>query len=628
MNFSYQPSHARLSWNAEGLPWSEDYGDVYFSRADALGESTHVFLHGNKLPERFAGLNKENFTIGELGFGAGLNFLNTCRLWCQHAPGSARLHYVACELHPFKLADLARLQQLFGELDYFSAGLLAHYPDHTNGVHQLELHFGAHCINLTLLYGDATSSLEAYRRDQHFLVDVWFLDGFSPKANAAMWHSTLFQQLALMSHTDTTATTYSVAGSVREALSAAGFSWEKQPGFASKRHMLFAAFKQAEAKTVKSKKADQHERTVYIIGGGLAGCSTAYMLARSGWQVILIERESELAAQASGNPQGVLHCKPATVDTPDNRFNLHAYLYAARFYRSLDLPASVWSASGMLQLAHDHKMAKRFTTFAQNAMYAPDIIQVLDSAQASALCKFQVQQAALYFPHAGWLSPVELCRFYCSHPSITVRYGRELCMLDQDKSGWELIMHGEHGEEFYHAAHVVLCNSADVHRFQQTGHIPVICNRGQVDIYEQSPATAVDMVICGQGYIIPGLDGRQTIGGSFHIAADSTQILANNSQLHLEQLRAINTDLANAMAAQPLLQQRSGTRCTMADRMPVVGEISRKNRAGLWINVAHGSQGLARTPISAALLASSMNHTPPPVSADLRACIGPQRYFS
>ncbi|MEI6228264.1 MAG: FAD-dependent oxidoreductase, partial [Methylophilaceae bacterium] len=39
-----------------------------------------------------------------------------------------------------------------------------------------------------------------------------------------------------------------------------------------------------------------------IIGAGIAGCSTAYALAQRGIRITLIERNAEIANEASGNP--------------------------------------------------------------------------------------------------------------------------------------------------------------------------------------------------------------------------------------------------------------------------------------------------------------------------------------
>jgi len=619
--FTYRTTYASLSWNEAGLPYSRDYGDVYYSRADALGESNHVFLAGNTLESRFRDPVDNRFIIGELGFGAGLNFLNTCRLWCTVAPPTACLHYLACELHPFSLEDLRRVHTHFPELAPWSTSLLDALPQHTSGLHQVELTFGQRKVCLTLLLADVAELPRILGADCHFKVDVWFLDGFSPKTNPALWQTGLLHLLARLSHSGTTLSSYSVAADFRQQLEIAGFQWEKTPGFATKRHMLRARLAKPATKAVPN----EDERRICVIGAGLAGCSTARALARSGWNVILVDSANSLASGASGNPQGVLHFKPATVDTADNRFNLHAFLFASRFYEGLGLPDSVWSRCGMLQLAHDAKMQKRFATLFNVGMYADEVLQVLESEQASRLAGLFLSLPAMHVPLAGWAAPVELCHHYCSEPGISVLTGHEVGMIDQAPGGWEILMHSSQGEHFLHCAQVVLCTSTDVHRFIQTRHLPVIGNRGQVDVYASSSATSIGPVLCGQGYIIPGSGGLQTIGGSFFVEG-ARNPAEKYRLLHLTQVRAINPGLAEVLSGALPLEQRTSTRCTLADRMPVVGAVDASRYPGLWVNVGHGSQGLARTPACAALLASLLNGTPAPLAADCIAAISPSRF--
>ncbi len=57
-------------------------------------------------------------------------------------------------------------------------------------------------------------------------------------------------------------------------------------------------------------------RAAIVVGGGLAGTSAARSLAQRGWQVQLIERHSQLAAEASGNPQGILYARLSAARDP------------------------------------------------------------------------------------------------------------------------------------------------------------------------------------------------------------------------------------------------------------------------------------------------------------------------
>lgn len=65
------------------VPRSEIFDDIYFSPADGLAETDHVFIKGNNLPENWQG--KSRFTIVETGFGTGLNILSAWKLFEETA---------------------------------------------------------------------------------------------------------------------------------------------------------------------------------------------------------------------------------------------------------------------------------------------------------------------------------------------------------------------------------------------------------------------------------------------------------------------------------------------------------------------------------------------------------------
>jgi tRNA 5-methylaminomethyl-2-thiouridine biosynthesis bifunctional protein len=68
--------------------------------------------------------------------------------------------------------------------------------------------------------------------------------------------------------------------------------------------------------------------------------------------------------------------------------------------------------------------------------------------------------------------------------------------------------------------------------------------------------------------------------------------------------------------------------------MPIVGPVTQPGLApkavspGLYINVAHGSHGLTRTPICAVYLASLLDETPFPLSNGVAAVIRPDRFHA
>lgn len=227
---------ADIDWS-DGHPVSRLHGDIYGSREGWLEQARAVFVSGNDLIRRFAALpERGRLTVGEIGFGAGVNFLACVEAFVQHAPPSAQLAYVAFERHPLRPEDLGRLLSAFPELAEHAADLRRQWPALLPGPHRLRFLDGR--VRLTLWWGGALEGLAALHAGDG--VDGWFLDGFAPAKNPDAWEAALLAQVGRHSAPGATAATWSVATPVREGLQAAGFAVEKRPGFGAKREMLVA----------------------------------------------------------------------------------------------------------------------------------------------------------------------------------------------------------------------------------------------------------------------------------------------------------------------------------------------------------------------------------------------------
>ena len=225
---------AGLQFGPDGTPVSVAYGDVYHSAAGGPAQARHVFLGGNDLPVRWQG--RAQFSILETGFGLGLNFLSTWHAWQNDPRASAGLDFISLEKHPFTAGDLAVAQAVWPDYAGIAAELRAAWPPLTPGEHRVRLQGGR--VTLRLFFGDALALLPTLEA----AVDAFYLDGFSPARNPGMWSPELCAQLARQALPGATLATWSVAGTVRRALQAAGFSVEKRPGFAGKRQMLVGRY--------------------------------------------------------------------------------------------------------------------------------------------------------------------------------------------------------------------------------------------------------------------------------------------------------------------------------------------------------------------------------------------------
>ncbi|EKF60190.1 hypothetical protein QWE_08846 [Agrobacterium albertimagni AOL15] len=218
-----------LAWHDGDMPFSTAFGDHFYCQTDGRLECGHVFLAGNGLPERWR--DADDFTIGELGFGTGLNACETWRQWKEHRRPGTHLHFVSFELFPMQAEEIDRALSRWPEIDAEREVLVARWPETPSGIISIDLDDQT---RLSVVCGDALDNLTA----STLTFDAWFLDGFAPSRNSAMWSADLMQRVHDTTRLGGSFATYAAAGFVRRNLIAAGFDVERRPGFAGKREML------------------------------------------------------------------------------------------------------------------------------------------------------------------------------------------------------------------------------------------------------------------------------------------------------------------------------------------------------------------------------------------------------
>ncbi len=208
-------------WN-DGVPVSARFDDPYYSLNDGWAETSHVFLAGNRLPERF----RPGFHIGELGFGTGLNVLVALHAW-RSVGVRGPLRFTSFEAFPLDHETIEAALARFPETKPYRDAFLHSLAGNAEAIPDLELN---------IVVGDARQTLPVWDG----LADAWFLDGFSPAKNPELWEDDLLGHVAGKTSPHGTAATYTAAGHVRRSLEAAGFDVQRVSGFGRKRHMTRA----------------------------------------------------------------------------------------------------------------------------------------------------------------------------------------------------------------------------------------------------------------------------------------------------------------------------------------------------------------------------------------------------
>lgn len=648
---------AAIEWSDTGAPHSSTFDDVYFSREDGLAESRYVFLQGNQLPQRWEQPNTAgSFCIAETGFGTGLNFFMTWQAWLALPEPRRPLHYLSLECHPLQASDIRRALAHWPELRPLVEELLTNYPGLLPGQHRLQLAAGE--ITLDLWWEDVSLALPELASQGRPLFDAWYLDGFAPAHNQAMWTPEIYRAMAELTRLNGSFSTFTAAGHVRRGLAEAGFAVSKVTGYGRKRECLQGTLRTvAPARAAANTPWDLSDQPpekpghAIVLGAGLAGCTAAAALARRGIKVTLLEAR-QFASGGSGNEQGILYTRLSRKHSALTDFALQSFRFAANIYREA-------FASGLLCKGQDGALCGSFhlgasdrdLQYLQEALLAvPDLARVLTPEHASETLGLAQDETGLWFPDSGWLRPVSVCA------SLLGQDGIELV---EDCGDIELSRQG--GLWHAHSADttlarapcVIIATGTGTVNLDQLNWLPLQSIRGQTT---QLPATdksrSLSAALCHEGYIAPARNGYHCIGATFNLDDCTTELRDKDHQANLQRLAsalpAWESELRQLTVNK--LEGRVGFRCASPDYLPLVGPVPdrhsfietyaglRKNARqliaqrgpslpGLYLTCGHGSRGLSSTPLAAELLASQITGEPLPLSRELCRALSPARFL-
>ncbi|MEO1309895.1 MAG: FAD-dependent 5-carboxymethylaminomethyl-2-thiouridine(34) oxidoreductase MnmC [Pseudomonadota bacterium] len=666
---------AALSWTEGPAPRAPAFGDLYFCDEGGEAETAHVFIQGNDLIERFAAANAV-FTIGELGFGTGLNFLLALKSWSETASETARLHFISVDRYPLYPDDHARALAAFPALAPYAERLLARLPPRHAGPHRIM--FPEHRATLTLLYGDAEDVLSRFEG----AVDAWFLDGFAPARNESMWSEAVLDEVARLSRAGATLATYTVAGAVRRGLAEQGFTVEKRPGFGLKRDMLAGRFEgphefhdaapdgspifpaggwatpadlygtpRGNVGDARSLATTPPARALWfgrhgaallapgarvaVIGAGIAGAALTWHLREAGFSPVVFDGAGP-ASGASGAAAGLLSPRLALGDQPTDRFHVDAFLYATRFYAE-HAPAA-FKQSGILQLATDDKELRRAEAMIDAAVLPAEELALLGAKEASEIAGCALAGPCLFIRKGGVVHPPVLVSMVLADTEVR-RAGVVGVESEPDKA----VVRTEDGAlEAFDA--VVIANALDALRLAPTEPLPLAGSLGQVTRFQER--TALRVPVAFGPYAAPAPGGGLVIGATYDpfegdLGADPARDARNRAAV-LERLPGLIDECWTG-------EGRASVRCVTPDRTPVAGPLPdwrfaadayaglAQGRAEdypplaraprLWALTGLGSRGFATAPLAAAFVVADMAGAPSPVERDVAEALHPVRFL-
>ena len=576
--------------------FSEEFDDLYSSAKGAVAECNHVFIKGNNLNERFENLGENSkFYIGEIGFGIGINFLTTCKSWLDHTKQNQVLEFYSFDKYLFRLSDFKTLNVSCSDLKEYISELERNYPRNIQGAQKISL-FGGRII-LNLIIGEIDNTQEYIKLMDK--VDAWYFDGFSPSKNPDLWSIKLFKCIHKSCHENTTFSTYTSSGLVKNNLTESGFNHSRAMGFSDKRHMLKGTVDTQLKKNTSNTK-------VAVIGSGIAGCVLSYTLAKKGIEVDLYEKSDSICSGASSHELLVTYPRLSAHDTAFGSFTLHSYIFATNFYKQLK--TDTWKKTGVIILNHDAATEKRQSSLLEKRADG-EIYRYIDPDEASELSGIDIKLNGLIYEDAGYILPEEMCKFLIESPKINIFTSSHIESIKKNREVFNLNI----GKKKFEYQNVCVCAGSETANIVDIDGFSI--KRGQVTHIESlDNISRIKLPICAKGYISPRVNNIHLVGSSYSDSED-TDLSEEEHLYNLNNLKLIIDEEMNVITGQ------TGHRAVSKDHMPVVGM-----KDGIYINTCHGSRASVTAPISAEIIASMIVDEAPPLMGRELESLSPERF--
>lgn len=582
----------------DGMLHATDFEDGYFGFEDGLAEARHVFLDGNRLIDRCAGT--DHLTIGETGFGTGLNCLAVLALLKKFP--KLHIDYVSVEKFPLALPELELAHAPFHELATEAAELRRNLPPRWPGYHLVSLCDGR--MTLHLHYGDAAATFAKV----DFSADAWFLDGFAPSRNPDMWTPAVFEQIGRLTAAGGTLASFTAAGHVRRGLETAGFDIQRVPGFGRKREMITGV---RHGQAIRKSLASRH---IAVIGAGIAGACVAAGLRRRGAVPLVLEAGSHAGSGASGNRVALQSPKLTLDHNAMSRMSVSCLSLASR----VSDVAGATLGHGVVAFDTPERLASRHEVM-RTQQWPTDLVR---AAVANDMPFGSDLIPAVVYECGRAIMPAKLLAHLLA--GVDHRSGFEVTSIAPTDDGLEIVASDGRRET---VDGVVLALGGDAGPcLEQLGYtMPIELTHGMVSQMPSNVQLAgLDSGLSFGGYLTPALDGKHDLGATFWRDPVSKQLKRDMGAGHAHNLALLPDSLRRLLPdSTEGFDSRVSRRASLPDRRPVSGQISDR----LFVFGGLGARGFTLAPLLGDLLAADIVGQAVPMPRDQLAGIRPVRYL-
>jgi tRNA 5-methylaminomethyl-2-thiouridine biosynthesis bifunctional protein len=443
-------------------------------------------------------------------------------------------------------------------------------------------------------------------------VDAIYLDGFAPTKNPELWDVKLFGSFRRLAAAGCTVSTYSSARSVRDSLTYAGFQVEKRKGFANKREMLIGVVE-------KGKVVEKIPEEVSIVGGGIAGFSTALALSRYGVKSTIFESEPHLFNQASKNPLPLVRPSLSLDFGPRGRLNWFAFFFARDFYKNLQAYFDIgWRQTGVLQIANSDEEFEKFEKAIRLLNLSTEEIELIESGGVSKFSPLGAELKGAYFSTAGMLdNRLTRCAYdVLAEKNIDVSLSATVSSIAEAE-----VMYQRNNETHRRAfSHVFLCNASSVQAFYPQINFRMIDIPGQSSCFKAAPVQC-GIPISGNGYTASTDAESIWSSGTYRDSSNDLDIKEEDEIINLNRLQSFHGSKISSHKLRAI-ENWVGVRATTHDRLPLCGKFDDQ----ISFVSGTGTRGFTWSPMIAEIAVSEALGLSAPVERSLMQRMSPLRH--
>ncbi|MFL2728747.1 MAG: tRNA (5-methylaminomethyl-2-thiouridine)(34)-methyltransferase MnmD [Gammaproteobacteria bacterium] len=573
--------HHRITSDGESIA-SKDYEDRYF-QVNGFEESKEVYIDGNNLEERWESFSGSCFTIGELGFGLGLNFLTMMHCWLKKER-SFNLDYIGIDKKILEKSNLIMLEEAF--------------PNLKNEIKVLKEcdivgHNGFECISipdlkirLILITEDIQKAINDICVSN---IDAWFLDGFDPKKNPEMWEEDILKTVFDLSSCDSSFSSFTSVGRIRRALLENGFEVSKVSGFGTKRHRIIGK------KFIENKKSNGIKK-IAILGAGLSGSNLAFNLANANIEVDIYDALADLNKGSSGGPIASMYPKFSLDNSPRSKFLIASYFFSLNFY----IKNLGFENTGLLFYGSDEikdKWISKILTLGRD-----DLFELLNDDEVENFLGVSEIKKALHVKKGLYLQPLELKKKLLEHRFIKIIPNEEFVSFSEEKS--KVVVDFKSGLRKSYDA-LAVCTGKGLKDFNDNlkvsyGLMAGISNKDLFNIKKP---------LNHQGYIIPKVDGTNWIGSTYEQSPD---LKKENIEEKIKLNHAIFGRKGMSFEIHDIWK---GERVSARSNLPIASKIPETKN--IYCIGGLGSRGLSYAPFLAEIVSSAIQDKQIPLSKEI-----------